>query len=142
MSEAAVSFVSALLRHDVHQRLGSGPNGKEGIKSHAFMAGKPMEIPRYFARRIITLEQPSPDDFDVVVCARGSLLAFRRWSDSVLKLNALTITIPSKYLAAAVHHTYRRAGLPQMDIPQCLDSDKSNFRLDREDTRCGIQMFH
>ncbi|CAM9360489.1 unnamed protein product, partial [Hapterophycus canaliculatus] len=39
MSEAAVAFVSALLRHDVKERLGSGPEGKEGIKSHAFMAG-------------------------------------------------------------------------------------------------------
>lgn len=39
MSEASVSFVSALLRHEVENRLGSGPTGKEDIKSHAFMAG-------------------------------------------------------------------------------------------------------
>lgn len=39
LSEASVSFVSALLRHEVEDRLGSGATGKQDIKSHAFMAG-------------------------------------------------------------------------------------------------------
>lgn len=39
MSEASVSFVSSLLCHEVADRLGSGPMGKENIKSHAFMGG-------------------------------------------------------------------------------------------------------
>ncbi len=39
MSASSVSFVSALLRHEVADRLGSGPTGKEDIKSHTFMAG-------------------------------------------------------------------------------------------------------
>lgn len=36
-----MSFVSALLRHEVDDRLGSGATGKQDIKSHAFMAGIP-----------------------------------------------------------------------------------------------------
>lgn len=39
MSEASVSFVASLLRHEVSERLGTGPTGKEDIKSHSFMAG-------------------------------------------------------------------------------------------------------
>lgn len=34
-----MAFVSSLLQHEVKERLGTGPEGKEGIKSHAFMAG-------------------------------------------------------------------------------------------------------
>ena len=39
MSESAVSFVSALLLHEVGKRLGSGPTGKEDIKNHRFLEG-------------------------------------------------------------------------------------------------------
>ena len=39
MSEASVSFVSALLVHDGDARLGMGPTGKEDLKNHPFMEG-------------------------------------------------------------------------------------------------------
>ena len=34
-----MSFVSALLLHEVGKRLGSGPTGKEDIKNHRFLEG-------------------------------------------------------------------------------------------------------
>eukprot|EP00904_Undaria_pinnatifida_P008076 jgi/Undpi1/4399/HiC_scaffold_17.g07756.m1 len=43
MSAPAIDFVSVLLRHDIDRRLGSGPTGKEDIKSHQFMEGIPWE---------------------------------------------------------------------------------------------------
>eukprot|EP00904_Undaria_pinnatifida_P007970 jgi/Undpi1/4302/HiC_scaffold_17.g07668.m1 len=39
MSPSAVAFVSALLNRDGDKRLGTGPTGKEDIKSHPFMKG-------------------------------------------------------------------------------------------------------
>eukprot|EP00903_Cladosiphon_okamuranus_P021659 g19913.t1 len=71
MSEASVSFVSALLRHEVEDRLGSGPTGKEDIKSHAFMAGilwdrlaaKNVEPP-YVPTRGPLCEEPMYDTFE------------------------------------------------------------------------------
>lgn len=42
LSDPAVSFISALLRHDVDERLGCGPGGKENIMSHKFFAGERM----------------------------------------------------------------------------------------------------
>eukprot|EP00752_Nemacystus_decipiens_P006545 g5895.t1 len=71
MSEASVSFVSALLRHEVENRLGSGPTGKQDIKSHAFMAGilwdrlaaKNVEPP-FVPTRGPLCEEPLYDTFD------------------------------------------------------------------------------
>ena len=40
LSDPAVAFTSALLRHNVIDRLGFGPMGKDNIKSHRFMAGE------------------------------------------------------------------------------------------------------
>ncbi|CAN0270350.1 unnamed protein product, partial [Pylaiella littoralis] len=71
MSEASVSFVASLLRHEVSERLGTGPTGKEDIKSHSFMAGirwddlaaKNVEPP-YIPPKGPLYEEPLYDSFE------------------------------------------------------------------------------
>lgn len=44
MSEPAVGFVSALLRHDESDRLGSGPTSKADVKTHRFFSGESIGV--------------------------------------------------------------------------------------------------
>ncbi|CAM9844290.1 unnamed protein product, partial [Laminaria digitata] len=74
MSEKAVAFVSSLLLHDVDKRLGSGPTGKEDIKTHPFLEGIPWERlgaknvdPPYVPPRRELSDEPTYENFEVMM---------------------------------------------------------------------------
>ncbi|CAM9404935.1 unnamed protein product [Ascophyllum nodosum] len=71
LSDPAVAFTSALLRHNVIDRLGFGPMGKDNIKSHRFMAGIRWERleakhvdPPYIPPKPILSDEPLYDSFE------------------------------------------------------------------------------
>lgn len=57
--------MSALLRHEVEDRLGSGPTGKQDMKSHAFMAG------------MVGYDRPTTKERVHETCKRAGFAEFR-----------------------------------------------------------------
>ncbi|CAN0307215.1 unnamed protein product [Ectocarpus sp. 6 AP-2014] len=133
MSDAAVSFVPALLRHDVHERLGSGPNGKEGIKSHAFMAdivwerlaAKNVEPP-YIPTQGPVCDEPLYESFEEMM--EGMHEADARYSKKKRNINEKVSPDDQKWFATWRYISPQTLRI-EMGLAQAMDDIEANFKV-------------